>query len=413
MTMDDQAKILIVGGGIWGLSTAYHLARAGETDIQILERDQEPCGETTSQAAGLVGQIRSTPLMRRAIRYAIDLFAGFEEQTSYDPGFRQVGSLLLALTHERMVSYAEHVEHANNNGVEAHFVDQDEMVRLVPHLDPSYVDGGYFVPGDGYVESKQCARALGAAAKDLGVTVRTGMRVTNISVRDDRAVGVETDRGFIGAEKVVIAAGPWSGLLAKTAGYEPAMVPIRHQRVTTKYAPGIPDHHPVVRLTDLSCYLRPENGGYLHGIFEPDPVVYDLEDWPPYARTRDVECSARTIAQAHERLAAIFPILENLEVVECKRGLTTFAPDGAYLVGPVPKVENLFFATGCASLGIAGSAAVGRWLANWVTRGEPGENLSAVDPERFGGKGRDRDWIWKESRSFYADYYSIPSMAVT
>jgi 4-methylaminobutanoate oxidase (formaldehyde-forming) len=411
--MDSQAKILILGGGIWGLSTAYHLARAGETDIQVLERNQEPFGETTSQAAGLVGQIRSTPLMRRAIRYAIDLFTGFEEQTSYDPGFRQVGSLLLALTHERMVSYAEHVEHANNNGVEAHFVDQDEMVRLVPHLDPLYVEGGYFVPGDGYVEPKQCARALHAAAKDLGVKVRTGMRVTNISVHDDRAVGVETDRGFIGAEKVMITAGPWSGLLAKTAGYEPAMVPIRHQRVTTGYAPGIPDHHPVVRVTDLSCYLRPENGGYLHGIFEPDPIVYDLEDWPPYARTRDVECSARTIAQAHERLAAIFPILENLEVVECKRGLTTFAPDGAYLIGPVPKVENLYFATGCASLGIAGSAAVGRWLANWVTRGEPGEDLSAVDPERFGEKGRDRDWIWNESRSFYANYYSIPSMAVT
>jgi sarcosine dehydrogenase len=411
--MDSQAKILILGGGIWGLSTAYHLARAGETDIQVIERDQEPCGETTSQAAGLVGQIRSTPLMRRAIRYAIDLFTGFEEQTGYDPGFCQVGSLLLALTPERMVSYVEHVEHANMNGVEAHFMDQDEMVRLAPHLDPSSVEGGYFVPGDGYVDPKQCANALGAAAKGLGARVRTGMRVTNISVRDGRAVGVETDRGFVGAEKVVITAGPWTGVLAMTAGYEPAMVPIRHQRVTTGYAPGIPDHHPVVRVTDLSCYLRPENGGYLHGIFEPDPVVYDLEDWPPYARTRDVEYSVRTIAQAHERLAAIFPILENLGIEECKRGLTTFAPDGAYLIGPVPKVENLFFATGCASLGIAGSAAVGRWLANWVTRGEPGEDLSAVDPGRFGEKGRDQDWIWNESRSFYTNYYSIPSMAVT
>jgi sarcosine dehydrogenase len=411
--MNSQAKILILGGGIWGLSTAYHLARTGETNVQLLERNQEPCAETTSQAAGLVGQIRSTPLMRRAIRYAIDLFTGFEEETGYDPGFCQVGSLLLALTQERMISYVEHVEHANNNGVKAHFVDQHEMVRLAPHLDPSSVEGGYFVPGDGYVDPKQCANALGAAAEDLGAKIRTGMRVTNVSVRDDRAVGVETDRGFVEAEKVVITAGPWTGLLAKTAGYEPAMVPIRHQRVTTEYAFGIPDHHPVVRVTDLSCYLRPENGGYLHGIFEPDPVVYDLEDWPPFARTRDVEYSARTMAQAHERLAAIFPILENLRIDECKRGLTTFAPDGAYLIGPVPKVENLFFATGCASLGIAGSAAVGRWLANWVTRGEPGEDLSAVDPERFGEKGCDQDWTWKESRSFYANYYSIPSMAVT
>jgi sarcosine dehydrogenase len=411
--MDEQANILIVGGGIWGLSTAYHLGRVGETDVEVLERDQELFSETTSQAAGLVGQIRSTPLMRRAIRYAIDLFTGFEEPTGYNPGFHQVGSLLLALTPERMVSYVEHVEHANNNGVEAHFVNQDEIVRLAPDLDPSHVQGGYFVTGDGYVDPKQCARALGAAAEDLGVKVRTGMRVTNISVRDGRAVGVETDCGFVGAEKVVITAGPWTGLLAKTAGYEPAMVPIRHQRVTTAPVSGIPDHHPVIRVTDLSCYLRPENGGYLHGILEPDPMVCDLEDWPSYFRTRDVRSSPRTMAQAHERLATIFPILENLAVVECKRGLTTFAPDGAYLVGPVPKVENLFLATGCASLGIAGSAAVGRWLANWVTQGEPGEDLSAVDPERFGQKGRDQDWIWNESRSFYANYYSIPSMAVT
>jgi 4-methylaminobutanoate oxidase (formaldehyde-forming) len=139
--MDEQAKILIVGGGIWGLSTAYHLARAGETDVVVLERDQEPLSETTSQAAGLVGQIRSTPLMGRAIRYAIDLFTSFEGETGHDPGFRQVGSLLLALTQERIVSYVEHVEHANTNGVEAYFVDHEEMIQLTPHLDTSYLEG--------------------------------------------------------------------------------------------------------------------------------------------------------------------------------------------------------------------------------------------------------------------------------
>src|SRR3712207_5091229 len=110
--MTQQASTVIVGGGIWGLSTAYHLVRAGGTDVQVLERNGKPFGETTSQAAGLVGQIRATPLMRRAIRYAIDLFMGFERETGHDPGFRQVGSLLLALTPERMASFEEHVEHA-------------------------------------------------------------------------------------------------------------------------------------------------------------------------------------------------------------------------------------------------------------------------------------------------------------
>jgi sarcosine dehydrogenase len=411
--MDRKAKNVIVGGGIWGLSTAYHMMRDGEGDVLVLERNQETLSETTSQAAGLVGQIRSSPLMRRAIRYAINLFMGFERETGYYPGFRQVGSLLLALTPDRMASYEKHVEHANENGVEAYFVDEEEMFRLSPHLDLSYVEGGYFVPEDGYVDPQQCARALGSAAEDLGAKIRTGVRVTGVSVRNGRAVGVMTDLGFVEAEDVVLAAGPWTGLLAKTIGYEPAMVPIRHQRVTTSPTPDIPDHHPVVRVTDLSCYLRPENGGYLHGIFEPDPVSVDLEALPAFFRTRDVEASVRIMSEASERLSPLFPVMEDFGIIDCKRGLTTFAPDGAYLIGPVPDIENLFLATGCASLGIAGSAAVGRWLANWVRHGEPGEDLSSLDPERFGEMGRDREWVRKESMRFYADYYSIRSMAVT
>ena len=148
------------------------------------------------------------------------------------------------------------------------------------------------------------------------------------SVRDGQTVWVQTDLGFVEAEKVVVTAGPWTGLLAKAAGYEPAFIRIRHQRITTTPAPGIPEHHPVVRVTDASCYLRPGRGGYLYGIFEPDPLSYDLEASPAYLQTRDVELSLRTMARAHGWLAAIFPILENLGIVECKRGLTTFAPDG-------------------------------------------------------------------------------------
>ena len=172
--MNREERVVIVGGGIWGLSTAYHLARAGWTDVEVLERNDSLFDETTSQAAGLVGQIRATPLMRRAIRYAIDLFLDFESETGHDPGFRQVGSLLLALTPERMASFEEHVEHANGSGVKASFVDGAEMSALVPHLDISQVEGGYFVPEDGYLDPRRCAQAFCCAAEDLGVRIRTG-----------------------------------------------------------------------------------------------------------------------------------------------------------------------------------------------------------------------------------------------
>jgi glycine/D-amino acid oxidase-like deaminating enzyme len=411
--MTRQASTVIVGGGIWGLSTAYHLVRAGRTDVQVLERNDRPFDETTSQAAGLVGQIRATPLMRRAIRYAIGLFTSFERQTGHEPGFRQVGSLLLALTPERLSAFEEHVEHANESGVEARFVDEAEMSRLAPHLDVTRVEGGYFVPDDGYLDPRQCARAFCAAAEDLGARIRLGTAATGLSVRDGRVVGVKTDRGFVETERVVVTAGPWTGIVAKMVGYEPAMVPIRHQRVTTAPTPSIPDHHPVVRVTDASCYLRPEEGGYLYGFFEPDPTSYDLEKLPAGFRTADIEEPVEVMEEARERLAPIFPVLKKLEIVGYKRGLTTFAPDGAYLVGPVPQVEGLFAATGCAALGIAGSAAVGRWLANWVTRGAPGEDLSSVSLDRFGDKASDRDWVRREGEEFYGGYYSIPSMSVT
>ena len=410
--MNRRESVVIVGGGIWGLSTAYHLARAGWTDVVVLERNGALFDETTSQAAGLVGQIRATPLMRRAIRYAIDLFLNFEKETDHDPGFHQVGSLLLALTSERMVSFEEHVEHANGSGVKAYFVDGAEMSRLAPHLDVSQVEGGYFVPEDGYLDPRRCARALCGAAEDLGVRFRTGTAATELSITDGRVMGVETDGGFVQAEHVVVTAGPWTGAIAEMAGHRTAMVPIRHQRVTTVPVSGIPDHHPVVRVTDASCYLRPEEGGYLYGFFEPEPTSYDPE-LPAVFHTGEIEEPVKVMEEARRRLTPIFPVLETLGVSAYKRGLTTFAPDGAYLIGPVPQVEGLFAATGCAALGIAGSAAVGSWLAGWIARGEPGEDLSSVGLERFGERASDRGWIKREGEAFYGGYYGIPAMSVT
>jgi sarcosine oxidase, subunit beta len=145
------------------------------------------------------------------------------------------------------------------------------------------------------------------------------------------------------------------------AGHCTAMVPIRHQRVTTAPVSGIPDHHPVVRVTDESCYLRPEEGGYLYGFFEPDPTSYDLELSAGF-RTSEIEEPVQVMEGDRGRLAPIFPVLQGMGIAAYKRGLTTFAPDGAYLIGPVPQVEGLFAATGCAALGIAGSPAVGSWM---------------------------------------------------
>ena len=405
--MTQKAEIIIVGGGIWGLSTAYHLAQFGQKEVYVLERNQEIAGETTPQAAGLIGQIKPTRTMAKAIQYALELLSQFEGETGHNPGLRRTGSLMIALTPERMAAYEKQVERAHQNGIDAEFVSHAEIARLAPALEVSRVEGGYFIPGDGYVDPLGCAQAYGAAAKDLGVQIQLGTRVTELRLRGDQVVGVETTQGFVEGHQVVITTGPWCGIFARKAGFTTAMQPIRHQRVRTVPVPGIPEHHPAVRVTDVSCYLRPEKGGYLYGFYESNPTSIDLEAMPDDFRTKDIEPPVEVMAEAQRRLAPIFPVLKNLEIAEYRQGMTTFAPDGSYLIGPVPGVGNLFLATGCTALGIAGSAAIGRWLAEWVLEGHPSEDLAAFALERFGERASDRNWIRKASEQFYANYYSI------
>ena len=407
--MAQQTEVLIVGGGIWGLSTAYHLAKSGQKDVCVLERNEQIAVETTPQAAGLVGQIRSSATMLNAIRYALELLSQFPKETGHDPGLRQTGSLMIALTPERMEAYGRQIERSHRNRIEADFVSHAEMVRLAPALDVTKVEGGYFVPNDGYVDPQQCALAYAAAARDLGVQIQLNTPVTGLRQHNAEILGVETEDGFISSNNVVITAGPWGAALAKKVGATTAVQPIRHQRVRTVPTPGIPDHHPAVRVTDVSCYLRPDKGGYLYGFFEPTPVSIDLEAMPPNFKTGDIEPPVDVMAEAQRRLVPTFPVLKDLEIAEYRRGMTTFAPDGAYLIGPVPGIARLYLATGCAALGIAGSAAVGRWLANWIIDGDSGEDLNMFSHQRFGDQAADQEWLRRESEQFYANYYGIRS----
>ncbi len=400
----------MVGGGIWGLSTAYHLSARGAGSVRLLERNADLADETTPRAAGLVGQIRSSQTMCAAIRYALDLLDRFAGETGHDPGLRRPGSLMVALTEERMEAYRRLIDLADRTGVRAAVTGCGEMKRMCPEMEVERLPGGLFVEGDGYVDARQCALAYGAAAREGGVEIECGVEVTGLAVENGRVRGVSTDSGPRAAERVIVACGPWTGRIARLAGLELPMQTIRHQRARTVPVAGIPEDHPVIRVTDVSCYLRPDQGGYLYGFFEPEPHLIDLDGLPAGFRSSDVAEPLATIAEARSRLAPCFPVLADLEIAEYRQGITTFAPDGRYLIGPVPGAEGLIVASGCAAVGIAGSAAVGRWLAEWATGGEPDEELEEFGLLRFGEQAGDRDWVRDLSREFYAGYYSIQSM---
>lgn len=405
--MADEPDIIVIGGGIWGFSTAWHLAKQSTAKIVVCEQNEEPARETTLRAAGLIGQIRPARVMCEAVQYALDLLSGFEDETGHDPGLHRPGSLQVAMTEERMQAFREQVSSAAANGVRAEFVSLQEIQRLAPGIDVWSLRGGYFVEGDGYLDPRRCALAFASAAIDRGVDVRYATRVTGLVVSDRQVQGVTTDKGVIHADRVVITAGPWTLQLAKGTGCDLPLQVIRHQRAVTVPVPGIPSHHPVVRVNDVSCYVRPEQGGYLYGFFEPSPTCIDLAGEPPGFRTADLAVPYETISEARRRLAPVFPVLDQLEIKEYQQGMTTFAPDGKYVIGPVPGAQGLFAASGCAALGIAGAAAIGAWLAESVLTGKPPSALSEFDPQRFGARSADRTWVQQSAADFYANYYNL------
>ena len=405
--MNTDQTVVVVGGGIWGFSTAFHLAKQGVSNVIVVEQNAEPAMETTPRAAGLVGQIRTSPVMCRAVQYALDLLTDFKQQTGADPGLHRTGSLLVALNDARMEAYRGQVQQAQQNGVDASFVDHTEMQRLAPGLNVSQLAGGYYVNGDGYLDPRQCALAYAAAAQDLGVQVCYSTQVTGLKFDESKISGVDTDKGIIEADQVVVTAGPWTGKLGQLAGYQLPMQTIRHQRVVTVPVADIPAHHPVVRVTDMSCYIRPEHGGYLYGFFEPSPTAIDLDEQSAGFRTSDLPDAVETMNEAQRRLADVFPVLGELGIAERLQGVTTFAPDGQYVIGPVPGVSGLLLASGCAALGIAGSAAVGKWLAETVVTGEVPPDLATFNHQRFGPEADDREWLRETGLNFYGNYYAL------
>jgi len=412
--MSGRPDVIVVGGGIWGASTALHLVRRSPgLRVLVLERGPTLACETTSQAAGQIGQLRANPLMVKAVGRTLALLENFGATTGHDPGFVRSGSLHVATTAERMAAFRRTVEGVRRLGVAAEEVDLVRARELVPRLNTAALAGAVFVPGDGYVDAPRCARAYAAAAADAGVEFRTGCEVTAVRTEGGRAHGVDTAAGPLDGGVVVVTGGPWTARLLAGLGRAVPAVPIRLQQLRTVPDPGLPAHHPVVRIPDASCYLRPEAGGYLYGYIDPHPLAVDVGATARGVRTADIAVDEPLMAEARARLAAVFPSLGGLAVDHYRQGMVTCTPDANYVLGPAPGVAGLFVATGCSAMGIAGSAAVGGWLAELVVDGRSDDDLSPFAPGRFGARAADRDWLVAESRRVYANYYSLAAGGTT
>src|SRR5262245_36470963 len=401
-----EGSAVVVGGGIWGCSIAYHLARAGLDDVVVLERRELACGNTP-QAAGLVGQLRATELMCRAIQGVVSRLAGWAREHGEESGFRQVGSLKLALTEARLRELEGHVAHARDWGLEVELISPQAAQARVPFLDTSGVRGAAWIPGDGYVEPYTLAMAIARAARACGVRFETQRPVQTIRIEDGRVRGVETPVGPLGAPRVIVAAGPWVERVGEAVGLAFDTVPLRHQHWTTAPMDAVPRDLPVVRVPDASVYIRPEVGGLMLGGFEARPKAFSMAELPPTFEIEHTEKDLGVLEELAGGLTRAFPALAGAPVLKGCAGLPTFTPDGNYLVGAVPTVRGLWVAAGCNAIGIARPLLTGGVPRVEVRGGRARVDTASQALDRFGPRYAERRRLREACECIYGNFYSL------
>ncbi|HEV8256690.1 MAG TPA: FAD-dependent oxidoreductase [Casimicrobiaceae bacterium] len=385
-SLPDSAQVVIVGGGIAGASTAYHLARLGCTDVVLLEQGKLTCG-TTWHAAGLVGQLRATRNATRMSRYGIELYAALEAETGLATGWKQCGSLNVAKTPERLKLFRRQMARAKSFGIEFEFVTPAEAGKIYPLLRTDDLAGAVWIPGDGKANPTDLTQSLARGARMRGVRIVEDTKVIALIVERGRIIGVRcrTADGDIEmrCEAVANCAGQWAREFGKLAGANVPLYSAEHFYLVTRPIPGVRPDLPVMRDPDGYIYYKEEVGGLVMGGFEPvakpwnvgaipDKFEFQLlpEDWDHF------EILMRNAIHRT-------PCLETAEVKMLLNGPESFTPDGNFILGEAPELRGFFVCAGFNSAGIANAGGAGKLIAQWIVEGAAPLDLWDVDIRRF------------------------------
>ena len=376
------APVVVIGGGVMGCSTLYHLARDGVSDAILLERNQLTSG-TTWHSAAQVRALRSSRNLTELIRYSIDLYAELEAETGQATGWINRGSLSIATTTDRLTHIQRQAQLARIYGVEATMIDPGEAAERWPLMRADDVIGAVWSPGDGRVSPSDLCAALAKGARSRGARLFEETPVSGLVTEGGRIVGVETARGLVRCEKVVVTTGLWSREIAGMAGVDAPLWPCEHFYLLTKPVPGAEGNLPTLSDHDAHLYIRDDSGGLLVGCFEPMGKAIDPDrlgpDFAFQLLPEDWDHFEPMMAGALHRL----PALESAEVRMLLNGPESFTPDGMFLLGEAPGVRGLFLGCGMNSVGVATGGGAGMALARAVVDGEMPFDLGEAHPARF------------------------------
>ncbi|MEI5681655.1 MULTISPECIES: GcvT family protein [unclassified Mesorhizobium] len=406
MTLPSHAQIVVIGGGIIGCSTAYHLARDHKADVVLLEQGRLTSGSTW-HAAGLVGQLRSSASITRVLKYSVDLYKRLDEETGLATGWKMTGCLRLATNQDRWTEFKRLATTAKSFGMEMHLISPEEVKRMWPLMETSDLVGASWLPTDGQASPSDITQSLAKGARMHGTKLFEEVRVTGFEMKDGRITAVKTSKGDIACEKVVNCAGQWARQVGAMAGINVPLQPVKHQYIITEKIDGLSTDAPTIRDPDRLTYFKEEVGGLVMGGYEPNPQGWTTGDVPNDWEFRLFDDDFDHFEQHMTQAIARVPALEKVGVKQMINGPESFTPDGNFILGVAPECSNMFVGAGFNAFGIASGGGAGWVLAQWAVDGEAPLDLWTVDIRRFSGLHRDRQWVSDRTLEAYGKHYTI------
>ena len=410
--LPQQARAVIIGGGVVGCSVAYHLTRLGWRDVVLLERKQLTSG-TTWHAAGLIAQLRATANMTKLAKYSQELYGSLEEETGVATGFRRVGSITVALTDERREEILRQAAMARAFGVDVEEISPSEVKTRYPHLNTDGVRGAVYLDKDGQGDPGNIALALAKGARRRGAVIAERTKATGVTRQGRRVTGVDWQRedgsqGHIGAEHVVNCAGMWGRELGAMLGVNVPLQACEHFYILSEPIAGL-GPLPVLRVPDECAYYKQDAGKMMLGAFEPVAKPWALggipEDFEFDQLPEDLDHFEPILEWAVNRM----PMLGEAGIHTFFNGPESFTPDDAYHLGLAPEMDNVWVAAGFNSIGIQSAGGAGMALAQWMEDGEKPFDLGDVDIARMQPFQGNRTYLARRSTEtlglLYADHF--------
>ena len=408
----NEARAVIIGGGIIGCSVAYHLAKLGWKDVVLLERKQLTSG-TTWHAAGLIAQLRATSNMTKLAKYSQELYGNLETETGVATGFKRCGSITVALTEERKEEIFRQAAMARAFGVEVEEISPSEVKAKYEHLNIEGVTGGVYLPLDGQGDPANIAVALAKGARQMGAQVIERTKVISVTrqVRRITEVHWENEQGESGtlkSENVINCGGMWGHEVGQMLGVNVPLQACEHFYIVTEAIEGL-TQMPVLRVPDECAYFKEDAGKILLGAFEPVSKPWAMDGIPSDFEFDQLPEDFDHFEPILEAAVKRFPMLGEAGIHTFFNGPESFTPDDAYHLGLAPEMDNVWVAAGFNSVGIQSAGGAGQALAQWMEDGQKPFDLGDVDISRMEPFQGNKQYLFERSKEtlglLYADHF--------